>query len=129
MSNINTIHKITPQIIKKGWGRELIFANDHVNGYCGKFLIFDKAGDIGSMHSHAIKSESFIVGEGAFNLECIDPTNATRFTLHLVKGDCVEIPRNQPHRIICIKPGFIVEASTPHFDDDSYRVEKGDSQR
>ena len=91
-------------------------------------MVFDGAGYKGSVHSHARKTESFIVGAGEFNLECIDPTNATRFTLHLAKGDCVEIPRNQPHRIVCVESGFIIEASTPDFSDDSYRVEKGDSQ-
>lgn len=129
MSNTNQIRKIEPEVVLKGWGSEIIFANDFENGYCGKILTFTKAGYRGSDHFHVSKKEHFICCDGEFNLECTNPINADKFVLNIKKGECVEIPRGQPHRIVCIQPGFIIEASTPDRWDDSFRIEKGDSQK
>lgn len=127
MSNFNKIRKVTPQIVVKGWGKETIFAN--TDQYCGKLLQFDQAGYEGSTHYHLEKAEHFFVLSGKFKLKIIDPTNANESILDLSVGDVVEIPRGQPHRIICVKAGIILEASTHDSSQDSYRVEKGDSQK
>jgi mannose-6-phosphate isomerase len=127
MSNLNKIKRITPQIIKKGWGRESIFAN--TDKYCGKLLIFTQAGYEGSAHYHIEKLEHFYVLSGKFKIKCIDPCNASEFELDLSEGDVVEIPRGQPHKIVCVEAGIIIEASTHDDPNDSYRIAKGDSQK
>jgi mannose-6-phosphate isomerase-like protein (cupin superfamily) len=123
------IHKVQPEIIQKGWGHEEVIINDKVNGYCGKLLVFKEDGYRGSMHFHISKHEHFRVGAGKFRIECINPTNAEKYALDLVEGDIVEVPRGQSHRIICVEKGYIIEFSTPDEVFDSYRVEKGDSQK
>ena len=127
MGNQEKIIKVKPFIIKKGWGHEEVIANE--GGVCGKLLFFKKAGYKGSMHFHLEKLEFFRVGEGVFKIECIDPTNAERFYYTIKQGECIKIPRGHSHRIICIEAGYIIEFSTPDFTYDSYRVEKGDSQK
>ncbi|BCU98885.1 MAG: hypothetical protein CM15mV24_1100 [Bellamyvirus sp.] len=44
----------------------------------------------------------------------------------LVPGDKFHIYRGLRHQMIAIEPSELFEFSTQHFDDDSYRVKKGD---
>jgi len=45
------------ELVKKGWGKEIIFAS--TPEYCGKLLVFDKAGAKCSMHFHLDKHETW----------------------------------------------------------------------
>ena len=58
----------------------------------------------------------------------IDTETAELKTEVLVQGDSVRQLPGQPHQLECLKQGTIYEVSTTHFDSDSYRVWKGDSQ-
>ncbi len=129
MSNLLTIRKVNPLIIEKGWGHEEVIVNDEVNGYCGKLLVFNQKGYRGSLHFHINKHEHFRVGAGKFQIQCVDPKDASEFTFDLVEGDIIEIPRGHSHRIVCVEAGYIIEFSTPDDYRDSYRVAKGDSQK
>jgi len=80
------------------------------------------------MHFHMQKSETWFVHSGVFDLIYIDPEDASEHYIKLKIGDIVEIPQGQPHQLFCHEAGEIFEVSTPHYDDDSYRVRKGDSQ-
>lgn len=111
--------------VSKGWGSELHIVNN--KEYCGKILEFKKGSKF-SMHFHIKKRETFFVLSGVFNLNYFDLKNAKNKTLVLKKGDTVEIPRNAPHQLICVEEGEIIEFSTPDDPNDSYRIEKGDSQ-
>ena len=44
------------------------------------------------------------------------------------EGDVVRQRVGQPHQLFALTDGVIFEVSTEHFDEDSYRVWKGDSQ-
>lgn len=112
--------------VLKGWGYEIIFANN--SKYCGKILHFN-TGSKFSMHYHLIKEESWYVASGKFLFKWIDTTNATIIEEYLQIGDIVTNEIGQPHQIICMEEGDIFEVSTQHFDSDSYRVFKGDSQK
>ena len=47
----------------------------------------------------------------------------------VLEGDCITIERGMPHQLIALEDGSeIFEVSTQHFDEDSYRIRKGDSQ-
>jgi quercetin dioxygenase-like cupin family protein len=46
----------------------------------------------------------------------------------LEPGDVITNEIGEPHQVICIEEGDIFEVSTTHYDSDSYRVFKGDSQ-
>ena len=111
--------------VPKGWGEELIIENNEM--YCGKLLIF-KEGCKFSMHYHLIKDETWYVDKGEFIYRWIDTETAEMNKVKLKPGDVVRQRVGQPHQIMALTDGTIFEVSTQHFDEDSYRVWKGDSQ-
>lgn len=113
------------QVIPKKWGNEVILHND--DGYCGKLLQFFK-GSRFSMHFHIYKTETWYVNYGVFNLKYIDTSTAETHTEILEAGSIIEIEPGTPHQLIAVTKGEIFEVSTTHYDSDSYRIEKGDSQ-
>jgi mannose-6-phosphate isomerase-like protein (cupin superfamily) len=112
--------------IPKGWGEELIIENN--DKYCGKLLIFKKGCKF-SMHYHMIKDETWYVNEGSFIYRWINTETAELNEETLIKGNIVRQRPGQPHQLESLEDGVIFEVSTTHFDDDSYRVFKGDSQK
>jgi FkbM family methyltransferase len=127
-------HKQKPNVINakecpgcnvpKGWGHEIIFENNEL--YCGKLLCFKKGAKF-SMHYHMIKDETWYVKEGEFIYRWIDTDTADLNEVTLREGDSVRQLPGQPHQLIALTDGIIFEVSTQHFDEDSYRVFKGDS--
>lgn len=121
--NINDLN--SDNIVEKKWGREIILHNDE--NYCGKLLQFNKGAKF-SMHFHMKKVETFYVNKGKLVLKYIDTKDATTFTRELNVGDVIEIEPSDPHQIFAEEDSEIIEISTQHFDSDSYRIDKGDSQ-
>lgn len=117
--------KETPIKVPKGWGHEIIFVN--TEKYCGKILHFNKGAKF-SMHYHLKKEETWYVASGKFLFKWINTANADIQEDILIPGDCITNKIGEPHQIICLEEGDIFEVSTTHFDSDSYRVMKGDSQ-
>jgi quercetin dioxygenase-like cupin family protein len=111
--------------VPKAWGEEIILHNG--NDYCGKLLCFRKGGKF-SLHFHSLKTETWYVNKGMFELITIDTRIAAKQHINLVEGDIIQVEKNTPHQLIALEEGEIFEVSTPHYDDDSYRIEKGDSQ-
>jgi len=112
--------------IPKGWGHEIIFENNKL--YCGKLLCF-KAGAKFSMHYHMVKDETWYVQSGEFIYRWIDTDTAEINERIMKEGDSVRQVPGQPHQLEALSYGVIFEVSTQHFDSDSYRVWKGDSQK
>jgi mannose-6-phosphate isomerase-like protein (cupin superfamily) len=112
--------------IPKKWGYELIIENN--DKYCGKILHFNQKSQF-SMHFHMLKHETWYVQSGRFNLRYINTENADYHQKELVPGDVVVITPGQPHQLEALEIGDIFEVSTKHYDSDSYRVIKGDSQK
>jgi mannose-6-phosphate isomerase-like protein (cupin superfamily) len=111
--------------IEKGWGYEKIWASN--NKYCGKFMHF-KPGSSFSMHFHAEKDETWYVLTGIFQLHLIDTNTAIRRIITLKPGDTHRNKPNEPHQLVCIEAGIIIEVSTPDNKEDNFRIEPGDSQ-
>ena len=111
--------------VPKGWGEELIIENNEM--YCGKLLIFKKGCKF-SMHYHLIKDETWYVDKGEFLYRWIDTETAETIEQKLKVGDVVRQRVGQPHQLIALTDGTVFEVSTQHFDEDSYRVFKGDTQ-
>jgi mannose-6-phosphate isomerase-like protein (cupin superfamily) len=112
--------------IPKGWGEELIIENN--DKYCGKLLIF-KAECKFSMHYHMIKDETWYIDKGEFTYKWINTETADTIEQYLKPGDIVRQRPGQPHQLIALTDGVVFEVSTQHFDSDSYRIWKGDSQK
>lgn len=111
--------------IEKGWGSEYIFATN--DKYCGKFMNFHKGAKF-SMHFHAQKDETWYVLSGKFEVRYIQ-TKTAEVKSHLLKqGDTWRNEPLEPHQLICLEEGTIIEVSTPDSVEDNYRVMPGDSQ-
>ena len=120
-----------PKRIEKRWGFELWMANNEENNYCGKILCI-LAGQSTSMHYHLEKHETFYVLDGILKLELLNTGDGKMETLTLKEGETYEIDRGQPHRLSAYTPEWmqpkentrIIETSTFHKDEDSYRMWK-----
>jgi quercetin dioxygenase-like cupin family protein len=116
------------ETINKGWGKEVVFAR-HPD-YCGKLLCFDKSGNKGSMHFHALKDETWYVQQGSFIVRYIQTDTASVKEAILNTGDVWHNRPFSPHQLEALEDDSIIfEASTHDDADDSYRVFPGDSQK
>lgn len=81
------------------------------------------------MHFHAEKDETWYVLSGKFEIRYINTLNAEMKTLTLNVGDTWRNEPLEPHQLICLQEGTIIEVSTPDSVEDNYRVQPGDSQK
>lgn len=119
----NITKKLQTEIVKKGWGKEIIFVNN--DEYCGKILSFEK-GKKFSMHYHLKKKETWYVSKGSFILIWIETEKGTTHVEYLNVGDVITNERGEPHQLIALEDADVFEVSTKHYDEDSYRMWKGD---
>lgn len=112
--------------VEKGWGHEEIWVTN--DKYCSKFMHFNE-GAAFSMHFHAHKEETWRVMSGKFLIKHIQTSNAAVFEYIAESGQVVHNAPLQPHQVICIEAGTILEVSTPDSVEDNYRVFPGDSQK
>ena len=122
LNNVNT-KKNSYEIVQKGWGKEIIFVNNPE--YCGKILCFDK-GKKFSMHYHIKKKETWYINKGKFKLKWIDTKNGSSYNEFLEVGDVITNEIGEPHQLEALEDSEVFEVSTRHYDDDSYRIWKGD---
>ena len=119
-----------PEIHDKKWGQEdgvgeiWITNNDK---YCLKILKFG-AGKSFSNHYHILKEETWYVESGQLHMEYYDLATANPIARTLFPGMVVHIPAGNPHKLTAIKDSVIYEASSKHYEFDSYRIGKGSSQ-
>lgn len=96
----------------KVWGEEHWIVNKE---YCGKKLILKK-GYRCSMHYHKKKDETFYVIKGKVLMEL----GTKKWVMNI--GDSLHIPPGAKHRFTGLEDSEIIEFSTHHEDEDSYRV-------
>ena len=115
-------------MVKKGWGYEIIWATNEK--YCGKIMVFEKAGNKFSLHFHREKDETWFVNSGKFLLRWIDTETATLYTKELTEGMTWHNPPLQPHQLEALEDNSsITEVSTADSVEDNYRIAPGDSQK
>lgn len=114
--------KLPVEIVKKGWGKEIIFVNN--DEYCGKLLCFEKDKKF-SMHYHIKKKETWYVSKGSFILIWVETDTGTTHTEYLKVGDVITNERGEPHQLIALEEAEVFEVSTKHYDEDSFRMWKG----
>lgn len=114
----------TSEIHHKGWGYEKWIVNKAE--YCGKILFFTQ-GRKCSWHFHKQKDEVFYLESGNLLVKYSmqdDLENASEILLF--PGDSFHVPVGLRHQMIAIKDSKLFEFSTQHFEEDSYRIQKGD---
>ena len=113
----------------KGWGHEVWMANCEL--YCGKQLVVYRNLKC-SVHYHKLKNETFFLADGLIRMAVWEapfelgyPTECNTFLMH--PGDRLVLPPNTPHQFTGVDPkSTIIEISTQHFEEDSYRIQRGD---
>jgi quercetin dioxygenase-like cupin family protein len=68
------------------------------------------AGAVGTMHQHP-HSQTTFVESGAFEMTIGDQTKTIR------KGDGYYVPPNVLHGCVCLEPGTLIDAFSPHRED------------
>ena len=112
------------KIVPKGWGYEKWIVN--TEEYCGKLLFFNE-GKRCSWHYHKQKDETFYLQSGKILLYYGDSDSLDDAEdIVLEAGDKFHIYRGLRHQMVAIEDSELFEFSTEHFDEDSYRVVKGD---
>jgi quercetin dioxygenase-like cupin family protein len=125
--------------VQKGWGYEKWLVNK--SEYCGKLLFFAKDKKC-SLHYHKLKDETFYVHKGSVQMWYSDDLKKVETVLNayglgaareyvlrsviLKSGDVFPVPRGRVHQVIALEDTEVFEFSTEHFDEDSYRLVKGD---
>ena len=114
----------TIEIHSKGWGYEKWIVNNDL--YCGKILFFER-GKKCSWHYHKIKDETFYVQSGEILLRYGENDDLERSkSIHLKPGDKFYVPPGLRHQMTGLADTELFEFSTQHFEDDSYRIIRGD---
>ena len=113
-----------PEIHIKGWGYEKWIVNKEE--YCGKLLFFEKDKKC-SFHYHKIKDEVFYLQSGKLIVKYSDGDNLNKSEeLIMNPGDNFHVHIGLRHQMIALEDSELFEFSTQHFEDDSYRIIKGD---
>lgn len=121
-NGLSITKKLPVEIVPKGWGKEIIFVNN--DEYCGKLLCFEKDKKF-SMHYHIKKKETWYVSKGSFILIWVETNTGTTHTEYLKVGDVITNERGEPHQLIALEDAEVFEVSTKHYDEDSFRMWKG----
>jgi len=108
-----TIKLLDQKIVPKVWGEEKWIVN---RDYCGKLLRLSK-GFRCSLHHHKNKDETFYINYGQVLMEL----EGEKMIMN--QGDAILIKPNQKHRFFGLTDAEIIEFSTHHEEEDSYRTE------
>ena len=112
------------KFVSKGWGFEKWIVN--CEKYCGKILYFVK-GKKCSWHYHKIKDEVFYITSGKILVRYSDHNDInTAKEIILGPGDNFHVHTGLKHQMEALEDTELFEFSTQHFDEDSYRLLKGD---
>jgi mannose-6-phosphate isomerase-like protein (cupin superfamily) len=116
--------RLNSEIHPKGWGYENWIVNNQL--YCGKLLCFNKNKKC-SFHFHKIKTETFYLQSGLIKvLHSLGDDISQAEEVVLEPGDSFHVPVGLRHQMIALENSELFEFSTQHFEEDSYRIVKGD---
>ena len=112
----------------KGWGFEIVFANN--DKYCGKLLVFDRAGAKTSLVFHKEKAKSWFVNAGKFKISYIDVATGEMKQSELGEGQTADFGQLGPHQIeALVDNSMIFEVGTADYVEDRFRLAPGDTQK
>ena len=120
--NLQTLGKID-----KGWGFELVFANN--DKYCGKLLVFERAGAKTSLVFHKEKAKSWFINAGKFKVKFIDVATGEVKEAVLEEGQTADFGQLGPHQVESLVDNSVIfEVGTGDYVEDHFRLAPGDTQ-
>jgi quercetin dioxygenase-like cupin family protein len=115
---------MSSSIHPKGWGHEEWIVNNEL--YCGKILHFRENMKC-SFHYHKLKTETFHLQRGKIRvLYSYGDEIESADEIVLMPGQTFHVPIGMRHQMIAMEQSDLLEFSTQHFEEDSYRIVKGD---
>ena len=112
------------EIHPKGWGHEKWIVN--TDKYCGKILFFEE-GKQCSWHYHKLKDETFYLQEGKLLVKYSQEDDIEKAVeVIMERGDKFHVYRGLRHQMFALEDSDLFEFSTQHFENDSYRIIRGD---
>lgn len=113
--------------IDKGWGFEIVWSNN--KDFCGKLLVFERAGAKTSLVLHKEKRKSWFVNAGKFKVTFIDVNTGETKEAILEEGKTADFGELSPHQVEALVPNSIIfEVGTADYIEDRFRLAPGDSQ-
>jgi len=110
--------ELEDKVVGKEWGTELW--HDNNSRYCLKTLIAVSGKQL-SCHKHLVKEETWVLTYGILLIQIGNDNNISN-TFIAKPGYVIRISPGDYHRFTAITDvAVVVEASTEHFDSDSYR--------
>jgi mannose-6-phosphate isomerase-like protein (cupin superfamily) len=117
-----------PGKIDKGWGFEILWANNEK--FSGKLLVFPKAGAKTSMVFHREKRKSWFVNSGRFKITFVDTQTGEIKEAFLEEGKTVDLAELGPHQLEALVANSVIfEVGTTDYVEDRFRLAPGDSQK
>jgi mannose-6-phosphate isomerase-like protein (cupin superfamily) len=117
-----------PGKIDKGWGFEILWANNEK--FSGKLLVFPKAGAKTSMVFHREKRKSWFVNSGRFKITFVDTQTGEVKEAFLEEGKTVDLAELGPHQLEALVANSVIfEVGTTDYVEDRFRLAPGDSQK
>jgi len=114
--------------VDKGWGFELVWSNSEK--YCGKLLVFTKAGSKTSLVFHKEKAKSWFVNSGKFKITYIDINTGETKEAFIEEGRTVDFGPLSPHQVeALVDNSTIFEVGTADYVEDRFRLAPGDTQK
>lgn len=107
------------KFVPKDWGYEIWICNNEM--YCGKKL-FIRQGKWCSFHYHKIKDEVLYIDSGRIWMNWSENTESKIYSENMTSGKAFHVTPGLVHQMHAIEDTMILEFSTQHFDEDSYRV-------
>ena len=111
--------------VPKDWGWERIIWNDEK--YCGKILFIKKSSCI-SLQYHKLKDETFYLLSGSIKAKFIrleEFLNPKDIPVVLMEpGHVKNVPPGTVHQLFALEDSTLIETSSQHFDEDTYRISK-----
>ena len=113
--------------IDKDWGYEIVWASNQF--YCGKILVFEKAGSKTTVVIHKNRKKSWFINAGRFQILFTDVKTGKSTATILDEGKTVDIGEMSPHSVEALAPNsMIFEAGTPDDLQDQFRLTPDDTQ-
>jgi quercetin dioxygenase-like cupin family protein len=113
------------KFVSKRWGWELWICNSEL--YCGK-LLFVKQGHHLSFHHHDVKDEVLYVHSGRMWMmwkDSVQPEDRPPDPVQRIEmppGYAFHAESGMIHQMQAVEDTLIIEFSTQHFDEDSFRT-------
>ncbi len=113
--------------VDKGWGYEIVWSNNEK--YCGKLLVFERAGAKTSLVFHKEKFKSWWVNAGKFRVRFIDVNTGEVREAVLEEGQTADFGPLGPHQVEALVDNSIIfEVGTTDYVEDRFRLAPGDTQ-